>query len=51
MRCRARCHRFQRRGLQAPDQGAWEAWIGSTHGALVAADVAPGIVGLRWEWE
>jgi hypothetical protein len=48
----ARCHRFQRRGLHAPDQGIGEAWIGSTHGAhLVTADVPPGIVGLRWEWE
>jgi hypothetical protein len=48
----ARCHRFERRGLHAPDQGLREVWIGSTHGAhLVAADVPPGIVGMRWEWE
>jgi hypothetical protein len=48
----ARCHRFERRGLHAPDQGVREVWIGSTHGAhLVAADVPPGIVGMRWEWE
>ncbi|MEH1163932.1 hypothetical protein V6V47_00940 [Micromonospora sp. CPCC 205539] len=48
----ARCHRFERRGLNAPDQGVWEAWIGSTHGAhLIASDVPPGIVGMRWEWE
>ncbi|MGC3862470.1 hypothetical protein ACPSM1_20075 [Micromonospora chersina] len=48
----ARCHRFERRGLNAPDQGVWEAWIGSTHGAhLIAGDVPPGIVGMRWEWE
>ncbi|MEV6306031.1 hypothetical protein AB0M02_41925 [Actinoplanes sp. NPDC051861] len=48
----SRCHRFQRRALNAPDQGVWEAWIGSTHGAhLVASDVAPGIAGLKWEWE
>ncbi|MDG4811153.1 hypothetical protein O7634_30715 [Micromonospora sp. WMMD1120] len=48
----ARCHRFERRGLNAPDQGVWEAWIGSTHGAhIVASDVPPGIVGMRWEWE
>ncbi|WP_433308753.1 hypothetical protein ACQP0U_18695 [Micromonospora sp. CA-269861] len=48
----ARCHRFERRGLHAPDQGVWEAWIGSTHGAhLIASDVPPGIVGMRWEWE
>ena len=48
----ARCYRFERRGLHAPDQGVREVWIGSTHGAhLVAADVPPGIVGMRWEWE
>jgi hypothetical protein len=48
----ARCHRFQRRALKAPEQGVWEAWIGSTHGAhLVASDVAPGIAGMRWEWD
>jgi hypothetical protein len=48
----ARCHRFERRGLDAPDQGVWEAWIGSTHGAhLIASDIPPGIVGMRWEWE
>ena len=48
----ARCYRFERRGLHAPDQGVREVWIGSTHGAhLVSADVPPGIVGMRWEWE
>lgn len=48
----ARCRRFERRGLNAPDQGVWETWIGATHGAhLVASDVPPGIVGMRWEWE
>lgn len=48
----ARCYRFERRGLHAPDQGLREVWIGSTHGAhLVASDVAPGIAGMRWEWE
>ncbi|WP_155374913.1 hypothetical protein [Catellatospora vulcania] len=48
----ARCYRFERRGLHAPDQGVREVWIGSTHGAhLVAADIPPGIVGMRWEWE
>jgi hypothetical protein len=47
----ARCYRFERRGLHAPDQGVREVWIGSTHGAhLVSADVPPGIVGMRWEW-
>jgi hypothetical protein len=48
----ARCFRFERRGLHAPDQGVREVWIGSTHGAhVVAADVPPGIVGMRWEWD
>ncbi|MET7418606.1 hypothetical protein [Dactylosporangium sp. NPDC005555] len=48
----ARCRRFERRGLNAPDQGVWETWIGSTHGAhVIASDVPPGIVGMRWEWE
>ncbi|NUT36503.1 MAG: hypothetical protein HOV79_25900 [Hamadaea sp.] len=48
----ARCYRFERRAINAPDQGVREVWIGSTHGAhLVAADVPPGIVGMRWEWE
>ncbi|WP_027343151.1 hypothetical protein [Hamadaea tsunoensis] len=48
----ARCYRFERRGVTAPDQGVREVWIGSTHGThLVGSDVAPGIVGMRWEWE
>ncbi|WP_433217197.1 hypothetical protein ACQP00_09205 [Dactylosporangium sp. CS-047395] len=48
----ARCHRFERRALEAPEQGVGEAWIGSTGGAhLIASDVPPGIVGMRWEWE
>jgi transcriptional regulator with XRE-family HTH domain len=48
----ARCYRFERRGLNAPDQGVREVWIGSTHGAhLISSDVPPGIVGMRWEWE
>lgn len=48
----ARCFRFERRGVTAPDQGVREAWIGNTHGAhLVAYDVPPGIVGMKWEWE
>ncbi|GAA3205990.1 hypothetical protein ACFO1B_33965 [Dactylosporangium siamense] len=48
----ARCQRFERRGLHAPDQGVWETWIGATHGAhVIASDVPPGIVGMRWEWE
>jgi hypothetical protein len=48
----ARCYRFERRGLNGPDQGLREVWIGSTHAAhVVASDVPPGIVGMRWEWE
>jgi hypothetical protein len=48
----ARCHRFEQRGLNAPEQGVGEAWIGSTGGAhLIASDVPPGIIGMRWEWE
>ncbi|MET7393061.1 hypothetical protein ABZS66_06130 [Dactylosporangium sp. NPDC005572] len=48
----ARCHRFERRALNAPEQGVGEAWIGSTNGAhLIGSDVPPGIVGMRWEWE
>lgn len=48
----ARCYRFERRGVTAPDQGVREAWIGNTHGAhLVSYDVPPGIIGMRWEWE
>lgn len=48
----ARCYRFERRAVNAPDQGVREVWIGTTFGAhLVSYDVAPGIVGLRWVWE
>ena len=48
----ARCFRFERRGISAPDQGVREVWIGNTHGAhVVAYDVPPGIIGMRWEWE
>ncbi len=47
----ARCYRFERRTVAAPDQGVKEVWIGNTHGAhLVAYDVPPGIMGMRWEW-
>jgi hypothetical protein len=48
----ARCYRFERRTATAPDQGVKEIWIGNTHGAhLVAYDVPPGIMGMRWEWQ
>jgi hypothetical protein len=48
----ARCYRFERRSIAAPDQGVREVWIGNTHGAhLVAIEVPPGIVGMRWEWQ
>lgn len=48
----ARCYRFERRAVGAPDQGVREVWIGNTHGAhLVAHDIPPGIMGMRWEWQ
>jgi len=48
----ARCYRFEKRAVGAPEQGVREVWIGTTHGAhLVHYDVAPGIVGMRWVWE
>jgi hypothetical protein len=48
----ARCYRFEKRAVVAPEQGVREVWIGTTHGAhLVAYDVPPGIVGMRWVWE
>lgn len=48
----ARCYRYERRVEAAPDQGVREVWIGSTQVAhLVAHDVPPGVVGMRWEWE
>lgn len=48
----ARCYRFERRSGSAPDQGVREVWVGSTHGAhLLASDVPPGVVGMRWEWD
>lgn len=47
----ARCYRFERRSATAPDQGVREVWVGSTHGAhLLASDIPPGVVGMRWEW-
>lgn len=48
----ARVFRFERRGVSAPDQGVREIWVGTTYGAhLVAYDVPPGIIGMKWEWE
>jgi hypothetical protein len=48
----ARCYRFEKRGVTAPEQGVREVWIGTTHGVhLVAYEVPPGIMGMRWEWE
>jgi hypothetical protein len=48
----ARCYRFERRNAGAPDQGVKEVWIGSMQGAhLLATDVPPGVVGLRWDWD
>jgi len=48
----ARCYRFEKRSVTAPEQGLREVWIGSTQSAhLLACDVPPGVVGMRWEWE
>lgn len=48
----ARCYRFERHSITAPDQGVREVWIGSTQSAhLLAREVPPGVVGMRWEWE
>ncbi|WP_020523206.1 hypothetical protein [Catelliglobosispora koreensis] len=48
----ARCYRFEKRSVAAPEQGVREIWIGNTHGAhVVANEVPPGIVGMRWEWQ
>lgn len=48
----ARCYRFEKRSVAAPEQGVREAWIGTTHGAhLVVNEVPPGIVGMKWEWQ
>ena len=48
----AHVFRFERRGISAPDQGVKEIWVGTTYGAhLVAYDVPPGLIGMRWEWE
>ncbi|MGY0231847.1 hypothetical protein [Longispora urticae] len=48
----ARCFRYSRRRENAPDQGVREVWVGAAHGAhLVDRDIAPGLVGLRWEWD
>ncbi|MEV8372552.1 XRE family transcriptional regulator [Kribbella sp. NPDC056861] len=48
----ARCFRYSRRREDAPDQGVREVLVGSTYGVhRVDRDVAPGLVGVRWEWE
>ena len=48
----AKCYSFERHSVSAPDQGVREVWIGSTQGAhLLACEVPPGVVGMRWEWE
>ncbi|MFI5734085.1 XRE family transcriptional regulator [Kribbella sp. NPDC051587] len=48
----ARCFRYSRRRENAPDQGVREVWVGSTYGVhVVDRDIAPGLVGLRWEWD
>ncbi|GIH08428.1 hypothetical protein Rhe02_64950 [Rhizocola hellebori] len=48
----AKCYRFEKHSISAPEQGVREVWIGSTQGAhLLACDVPPGVVGMRWEWQ
>ncbi|MEY9889880.1 hypothetical protein ABIA35_000081 [Catenulispora sp. MAP12-49] len=47
----ARCVRYERRTETAPDQGVREVWVGATGQAhVMATDVPPGVVGLRWDW-
>ncbi|MBS2532789.1 hypothetical protein KGQ20_08375 [Catenulispora sp. NF23] len=47
----ARCVRYERRTEAAPDQGVREVWVGATGQAhVMATDVPPGVVGLRWDW-
>ncbi|MFC0624609.1 XRE family transcriptional regulator [Kribbella deserti] len=47
----ARCHRYDRRTVAAPEGNTQELWIGASNTALLAeTDVASGIVGMRWTW-
>lgn len=45
----ARCHRYSQRSPDGPERAEGEVWIGGSGSAqLVAVDLPPGIVGLRW---
>ncbi|SFQ20202.1 hypothetical protein SAMN05421810_105155 [Amycolatopsis arida] len=47
----ARCRRYERRTVTAPEDGGRELWIGGSNTALVAEwDLPAGIVGMRWSW-
>ena len=47
----ARCFSYTRRTEVSPDRSMQEVWVGTTGLAhVVALDVQPGVVGLRWEW-
>ncbi|GAA2066444.1 hypothetical protein GCM10009839_92810 [Catenulispora yoronensis] len=47
----ARCCSYTRRTETAPDRSTQDVWVGTTGLAhVVALDVQPGLVGLRWEW-
>ncbi len=48
----AKCYRFERHSISAPEQGVREVWIGSTQSAhLLVCQAPPGVMGMRWEWE
>jgi len=48
----ARCWRYERRVVQARDQRVREVWVGGPQLArLVALDVSPSVLGMRWEWD
>ncbi|GAB3488878.1 hypothetical protein [Amycolatopsis cihanbeyliensis] len=47
----ARCRRYERRTVTAPEGNGRELWIGGSNTALVADwDLPAGIVGMRWDW-
>ena len=46
-----RCWRFRRDREGAPDVSQEEVTLGPYHAAhMVAMDVTPGVLGLRWDW-
>ncbi|MEV4558094.1 hypothetical protein AB0K51_14035 [Kitasatospora sp. NPDC049285] len=48
----ARCWRYERSVVRAPDQRVREVWVGGTQLAhVVALDVSPSVLGMRWEWD